>query len=220
MIGDMTDLKQTTKFWRRQWPWLVLSGLLLAVVFVLRLAPEEATLGQGIKTVYIHVALTWTGMAGFVAAGLLGLLVIATGGQRFAAWMQTLGWVGFGFYAAGVAMSALASKVNWGNVFWQEPRMMAALNGLAVAVIVLAANIWIPWVRLRGLLQAILPVIIFWLTASAPLLLHPRNPITTSDSLGIKLAFGGMFLLTAALAVWVVWLVTKKSNSQTTRLPD
>jgi hypothetical protein len=91
--------------------------------------------------------------------------------------------------------------------------MMAALNGLAVAVIVLAANIWIPWVRLRGLLQAILPVIIFWLTASAPLLLHPRNPITTSDSLGIKLAFGGMFLLTAALAVWVVWLVTKKSGS-------
>jgi len=182
--------------------------------FLLILAPEESTLGQGIKTVYVHVALTWTGMAGFVVAGLLGLAVLVTGSRRFAAWMQTLGWVAFGFYVAGIAMSALASKVNWGNVFWQEPRFMAAFNGLAVAVIILSANVWIPWLRLRGALQAVLPLIIFWLTYSAPLLLHPRNPIFTSDSLGIKLAFGGMFVLTAGLAVWVAWAVRKRSNSR------
>lgn len=185
-------------------------------VFLLYLAPEESTLGQGIKTVYMHVALTWTGMAGFVLAGLLGLAVLVTGNRRFAAWMQTLGWVAFGFYTAGIAMSALASKVNWGNVFWQEPRMMAAFNSLAVATIIMAVNIWIPWVRIRGALQALLPVIVFWLTYSAPLLLHPRNPISTSDSLGIKLAFGGMFMLTAAIAAWVVWLVWKRSSSRIT----
>ncbi|MCB8987983.1 MAG: hypothetical protein H6661_09585 [Ardenticatenaceae bacterium] len=210
----MTDFKQPTKFWRNSTPWIILGGLLTTAVFLLILAPEESTLGQGIKTVYVHVALTWTGMAGFVIAGLLGLAVLATASRRMAAWMQTLGWVAFGFYAAGIAMSALASKVNWGNVFWQEPRMMAAFNGLAVAVIILAANIWIPWLRLRGALQALLPVIIFWLTYSAPLLLHPRNPIFTSDSPGIKLAFGGMFLLMVGLAAWVVWAVRKKSSSQ------
>lgn len=221
MIGVMNNMKQTTKGWRGNVPWILLGGLLTMAAFLLMLAPEESTLGQGIKTVYVHVALTWTGMAGFVVAGLLGLLVLATGSRRFADWMQTLGWVAFGFYAAGIAMSALASKVNWGNVFWQEPRMMAALNGLAVAVIVLAANVWIPWVRVRGALQAILPAIIFWLTYSAPLLLHPRNPISTSDSLGIKLAFGGMFALTASLAVWVVWLVVRRSNGRAAeRLPD
>ena len=182
--------------------------------FLLVLAPQESTLGQGIKSVYMHVALTWTGMAGFVVAGLLGLALLATGSQRLAVWMQTLGWVAFGFYAAGIAMSTLASKVNWGNIFWQEPRMMAAFNGLAVATIILAANIWIPWLRLRGALQALLPVIIFWLTYSAPLLLHPRNPITTSDSLGIKLAFGGMFLLMAGVAVWLVWAIRKKVSSK------
>ncbi|MBK8985976.1 MAG: hypothetical protein IPM39_07820 [Chloroflexi bacterium] len=185
----MNNPTQPPTFWRNQWPWLVLGGLLTMAGFLLCLAPEEATLGQGIRIVYVHVALTWTGMAGFVIAGLLGLLTLLSGRQRFAAWMQTLGWVAFGFYAAGIAMSAWASKVNWGNVFWQEPRMAAAFNGLAVAVVVLAANVWIPWARLRGLLHVILPLIIFWLTYSAPLLLHPRNPISTSDSWGIQAGF-------------------------------
>ena len=190
-------------------PWLALGGLVTAVLFLLYLAPEEATLGRGIRSVYIHVALTWTGLAGFALAGLVGLAVLATANERLLRWMQTLGWVAYGFYVGGVAVSALASQVNWGGVFWQEPRMMAAFNSLAVATIIMAANMWVPWARVRGLLQAVIPAAIIWITYNAPLVLHPGNPIFSSEATGIKFAFIGLFLLFAAIAAWIVWRVVR-----------
>ena len=192
-------------------PWLLLGGLVTAVIFLLYLSPKEATLGTGIRAVYIHVALTWTGMVGFVLAGLLGLAVLVTANEKLSRIMQALGWVAFGFYVAGVAMSAIASKINWGGVFWQEPRMMAAVNSMAVAAILLSVNLWVPWVRLRGLLQAVIPAAVAWITYSAPLVLHPRNPIFSSEATSIQLTFIVMFLLSAAIGAWIVWRLVKRS---------
>ena len=197
------------KIRRNPLPWLLLGGLITAVVFLLYLAPEEATLGTGIRTVYIHVALTWTGMAGFILAGLLGLAVLITGNEKLVRWMQTLGWTAFGFYVAGVAMSAIASRVNWGGIFWQEPRMAAAFKSLAVATIIMVLNMWIPQVRVRGLLQAIIPVVVAWITYTAPKVLHPSNPIFSSEATGIQFAFIAMFLLFASIAAWIVWRIVR-----------
>ncbi len=193
--------------------WAVLAGVVTTAVFLLYLAPEERTLGAGIRAVYVHVAFIWTGLAGLFAAGLLGLALLLTGQPRLVAWLPTVGWVGFAFYAAGVAMSAVASKVNWGNIFWQEPRMVVALNNLALTVVVLAANIWLPWPRLRGLLHTLLPLAIVWTTRRAPLVLHPQNPIFSSDAVGIQLAFLGLFGLTAVVAAWIVWRSMKQSTA-------
>jgi hypothetical protein len=203
----MSDFLTTIR--RNPLPWLVLGGLITAVLFLLYLAPAEATLGTGIRTVYVHVALTWTGMAGFVLAGLLGLAVLVTANEKLERWMKTLGWVAYGFYVAGVAMSAIASHVNWGGVFWQEPRMAAAFKSLAIATIIMVLNMWIPQVRVRGLLQAIIPVTVAWITYSAPLVLHPGNPIFSSEATGIQFAFIGMFLLCGAIAAWIVWRLVK-----------
>lgn len=190
-------------------PWLVLGGLLTAVLFLFYLAPEEATLGTGIRAVYIHVALTWTGMAGLTLAGLLGLALFVSANEKLIRWMQTLGWVAFGFYLAGIIMSAVASKVNWGGVFWQEPRMAAALNNLAVAIILLTLNMLIRWVRMRGFLQAVVPVLMIWITSRAPLVLHPSNPIRSSEAVNIQFTFIAFFLLFSAIAAWIIWKLIK-----------
>ncbi|MFZ0547139.1 MAG: hypothetical protein WAM60_16960 [Candidatus Promineifilaceae bacterium] len=190
-------------------PWLILGGLVTAVLFLLFLAPEEATLGTGIRSVYIHVSLIWTGMAGFVLAGLIGLVVLASANEKLARVMQTLGWVAFGFYLAGIGMSTIASAVNWGGVFWQEPRMLAAFNSLAIAAIFLVAILLAPWIRVRGAIQAAIPVIVAWITYNAPLVLHPENPIFSSEATGIQVVFISLFLLFAAIAAWIVWKLVK-----------
>jgi hypothetical protein len=195
---------------RKPLPWLLLGGLVTAVLFILYLAPEEATLGTGIRAVYIHVALIWTGMAGFVLAGLVGLAILISANENLALWMQTQGWVAFGFYVAGVATSVVASQVNWGGVFWQEPRMTAALTSLAVVTIILVLNMWMPWLRVRGLLQAIIPAVVAWITYSAPLVLHPGNPIFSSEATAIQFTFVSLFLLFAAIAAWIVWRWVKE----------
>jgi hypothetical protein len=58
-------------------------------------------------------------------------------------------------------------------------------------------------VRLRGLLQAVVPAAVTWITYRAPLVLHPGNPIFSSESSTIKFVFIGMFLLFAAIAAWI-----------------
>jgi len=185
--------------------WLFWGAILIAAVLVLWFAPEEQTLGGGIRSVYVHVALIWTGMASLAVAGLLGLVIFVGAYERLAPWMDKISWVGLAFYAAGLGMSILASKVNWGNVFWQEPRMRTALNMLAVVIIIEVANSWLPWPRLRGLLNVGLIVILAWSTLSAPLVLHPRNPISGSSSATIQLTFLSLFALCAIAVVWIVW---------------
>lgn len=195
-------LKSVGKF---NWSWPFWFILLVLASVLLWIAPEEQTLGQGIKSVYVHVALIWTGMAGIAVTGLLGVLVLIAAKERLSSWMQTIGWVALAFYASGVAMSAWASKANWGNVFWQEPRMRVALNMLAAALIIEVLINWLPWIRIRGALAVGLLVVLGWSTLDAPLVLHPSDPIRTSTSVAIQMSFLGLFALCSLAAAWFVW---------------
>ncbi|MCP4421050.1 MAG: hypothetical protein GY805_30940 [Chloroflexi bacterium] len=193
----------------------VVGGILAAAAALLILAPEEATLGRGIRSVYVHVALIWVGMAGFAIAGLLGLTLLIMGKAALFPWMRTIGWVGVGFFAAGLAMSAVASQANWGAVFWQEPRMRSSTTSLAIALIVMLSVGWFPWMRVRGGLVTAVPLIAYWLTARTELILHPDNPIRNSDSVGIQVAFIGLFLLAGLAAGLLVWRGVGKRGEET-----
>ena len=192
----------------KNWPFLAVIALLAAVL--VWLGPDERTLGDGIKAVYIHVSLTWVGLLGLVVAGVLGLGVAFTAKSAWYQWLYRLGWVGFGFYVAGTAVSALASQINWGSVFWQEPRMAAALNMVAAGLIV---YIVIGWIgdkqasrrRLAGLLATGYAILLLWSTYGAELVLHPRNAIGTSSARGIQFTFLGLFILMSLLAGWIIW---------------
>lgn len=182
----------------------ILGGIILLASLLLWFAPLERTLGAGIKIVYIHVALIWTGMTGLALLGILGLGILLTAQQKLQAWTQTIGWVALGFFAAGIGISTIAAKVNWGAVFWQEPRTVAMLQVLAVGIIVQVANSWPIWPRLKGLFSVLVVAFLSWSLLNTPLVLHPRNPARTSPSLGIQLSFFGLFLLSCLAASWLV----------------
>jgi hypothetical protein len=189
--------------------WGVLIGLFLLIGLVIWLAPSELTLGRGIRTVYLHVGLIWAGLACFVAAGFLGVAVALSGQGRWLRWMRIVGWAGVIMYGAGIGMSMVASQVNWGAVFLQEPRMAAALNGLAIAIIVQIVISWLPVKRLSGVLAVLLVILLFWMNRQASLVLHPPNPIGTSPSQRIQMTFFAMFVLCSLVAVWVVWFLRR-----------
>lgn len=191
---------------------LTVGVIVVATAVLLLIAPQEATLGSGIRSVYVHVALIWVGIAGFVAAGLLGIGLLITDYSLLYPWMRTIGWAGVAFFAAGLAMSALASQANWGAVFWQEPRMRSSGTSLAIAVIVMVAMGWVPWFRVRGGMMTAVPLIFFWLTARTDLVLHPANPILTSDSAGIQVTFAGLFVLAGLAAGLLVWRAMREEK--------
>ncbi|MFQ5708938.1 MAG: hypothetical protein ACE5HO_15885 [bacterium] len=191
-------------------PWLGLATISVAALLLAWFSPEERTLGPGIKIVYIHVAFIWSGMLGLTLSGALGLLVLLTDNRRLQGWSRSIGWVALAFFTVGLALSLLASQINWGAVFWHEPRMVAALKFLVVALLIFSANLWIPWHRLQGLLHALLATYLMWSILGTPLVLHPQSPIRASESLTIQLTFLGMFVLCCLAAAIVIWFFRRK----------
>lgn len=181
--------------------------LAVAVALLLWLAPAEKTLGTGMRSVYLHVGLIWTGIAGFTVAGLLGLLVAARNDSRLESWAQTVGWVACGFFAAGFLSSMLASSINWGGIFLAEPRNRSALMVLSVALIVQIWGSWPVWTRLKGAARVVLVAIFVWSDLTTPLVLHPQDPIRTSTSQAIQYAFLGIFVLFSLIAALIVLAV-------------
>ena len=196
---------------RSEWVgWLIPASLAVAFTAIIWLAPNERLLGSGIKAVYAHVALMWTGMLGFAVAGLLGLALAILARPLLQSWMRAVGWVALAFYAAGAAMSIVAAHVNWGGVLWSEPRMSATLIGLAVSAIVLVVSGWLPWRRAQGLLGAGLAAYLIVSLRSAPLLFHPPNAVEASSSVAIQLTFAALFGLSGAAAVWLIGFVRRR----------
>jgi hypothetical protein len=185
--------------------WLFPAALLLLMALLVWRAPVEQSLGQGIKIVYVHVGLIWAGMLGFALNGLLGLVTAVTGSKKLADWLHIIGLVSLSVFVVSVIVSLVAEQVNWGGIFWQEPRNTAVFSVTAVAIIVFVLNSWLPWWRVQGLLAAGLSAFAILTLPSAPMVMHPENPARTSSSMGIQYGFYGVFVLAVLMGVWAVW---------------
>lgn len=190
--------------------WILLALLLTAWLVVILLAPEEATLGEGIRIVYVHVALIWAGMAGLILAGGLGGLALWRSRPRVYRWMTVVAWVGLLLFGAGVGTSLIAEVVNWGGIAWNEPRTAANLNLLAVATIAQVAASWIDRPRPAALLNIAVAAAVVWTTVTTELQLHPADPVGGSGSVAIRLTFYGLFALTVLVGAWLIWAVNRR----------
>lgn len=188
-----------------RWAWLSLVALILAFIALALLAPPEKSLGEAIRYVYVHVALTRAGIWGFYLAGLLGIIVVLKAGNRLQHWTQVLTWVSFALFFAGGIGSIFAQQASWGGLLLGEPRNRSSLAVLAVALIVLVINNWIPRIRIRGLLYVGLAVYVAWIIPSTPLVFHPANAVGSSPSAAIRYSFLALSLLACLIGAWFVW---------------
>ncbi|NIM04558.1 MAG: hypothetical protein GTN65_02820, partial [Armatimonadetes bacterium] len=143
---------------------MILLGLVASLW--IWLAPSELTLGTGIKIVYLHAASIWAGMTGLTLAGFLGFTLLLRPNPKLEQWIRSIALVGFGLFILGFLLSMIAAQVNWGGIFWQEPRTAANLRVVAVTLIVLVVTSWPVRARLKGLLLLGLPAALFWTTFS------------------------------------------------------
>lgn len=174
-------------------------------------------MGYGIRPVYVHVAFIWTGMLGMLAAGLLGLVLAVTNRAKWAGWMQTVGWVSFGFILASLAASIVAQLVNWNGIFWDEPRNQMIVRLVVAYLAILIANTWLPWLRLRGLVVAVAAGVMLGALRFTPNVLHPEDPIGNSSASGIQFTFLMLGGLGVMAAVWIVMFVGGRMPATKTR---
>lgn len=197
---------QSAKKWGL--PALVLALLLAVAAVFLWLAPNERTLGAGIKIVYVHVALTRVGTLALLLAGLLGLLGVIWVNDRLLSWLRTVYAAAFICYLAGFLLAMWASQVNWGGIPLWEPRFLSAINILVVgAVCGMLLNL-LPLPRLASFSAAVQLTLLFIGVQSNRIALHPVDPVSDAP-LDIQNAFSGMFILALLLWFWLLWVLRK-----------
>lgn len=184
--------------------WIAFLLIILLAATILIFAPEERELGSGIRSVYVHVAMIWTGMSGIVLAGLLGLGAAVFNKADLQSWAKSITWVALGMFAGGVIMSIVAAGINWGGVFWQEPRTNTVLQVMAFTLIVQVINSWPVSLRIRGGLNFLLACLLLFLVFTTPLVLHPGDAARTANSLAIRFTFITLYVLCMTAAAWLV----------------
>jgi len=181
----------------------------VAVVAVLAgltvwMAPAERTLGTGIRAVYVHVALTVTGVLGFLAGAVLGVVALVSRLPVATRWLLPVGRVALGFFAAGTVTSMVAARVNWGGLFLDEPLMRSSLLVLLASIVVHTLMSWTRSQRLLGLLGIVPAAAISWALLATPAVLHPGAWVVPDSAAQIQWTFAALTVLCLAAGAGLV----------------
>lgn len=186
---------------------LSLLGVAVAIGIVLLLAPLDRVLGGISRPVYLHGAMVWVALASFTIAGIAGAGHLVTGRPVYYRWSQGIERSAILFWAGYLPISALAADLAWNGVFWTEPRWAMAAQILIAAVAFQVGGALLVNPRISSALNAIMAGVAWWLLTHTPLIIHPDNPIGTSNSTGIKLAFAVLVILCGLAALLLArWL--------------
>lgn len=202
----MHGLKQsTTPAPDRTWGWLVL--ILLVIGLAAAFAPIERTLGAGVRLVYLHGAWVWAGKVAFALAGLAGLIGLIM--VRRVSWQLAslaLGRTGLVLWLTYLPLSLLVQQLNWGGIFWDEPRWRIPLAfGIAGALLQAGLAI-IDNLRLTSLANLGFGAALWYFLGTIENVLHPDSPIFTSGSLRIQVFFSLLVLLSIGFGGLLAWL--------------
>ncbi len=185
----------------------------LIIIFVLWLAPLERSLGSTIKYVYLHVALTWSATVGMSLMAVLGVGYVFWRHEPLDHWRQAIGRVTLSVWFLAIVISTVAAKIAWGSVSWSEPLIIVALLILVSLLVIQLLEGIIHSPVIRGLVS-IFPIgFLIVLTHQVPRIIHPDDPIKSSDYWPIKLTFYILFLVCLLLAVWLVWFLEQRRKA-------
>jgi hypothetical protein len=86
-------------------------------------------------------------------------------------------------------MSVVVQQMNWGGIFWDEPRFHIPL-AFGIAAVLLQGGLWL--VNRQVLTSSgnlVFGAALVWQLQGAQNVLHPVSPVFTSDSTSIKLFY-------------------------------
>lgn len=192
---------------RRFWPLIALCALSAALV--LALMPAEKTLGQIIKLIYLHGALSRAGMIGFWAAAIAGAAYLIRPNSWSLRWSQALLWSGCGFWLAHFIVSMPATRLTWGPwIAWNEPRVAMTLQVAAVGLIVIAVTWLVDSGRFTAVANLLLGLTVFFLVERTGVLRHPLDPIGSSPSSTLQFVYLLLVAPIVASMFLVAWRLT------------
>jgi hypothetical protein len=161
------------------------------LILVTLISPMEQTLGWRARAVYFHGAWVWTGKIAFALASLAGLIALLWSRKRSlaASWSLTLGRTGLFFWLTYLPMSIWVQQINWGGVYWDEPRWRVPMAFGVAAILLQVALALFDLPVLTAGANLLFGVALWWSLATIQNVLHPDSPIFGSGALNIEVFF-------------------------------
>ena len=195
---------------KKRTTWVFLALTLLVIVALALLGPAEQALGSNVRMVYLHGAWVWTALTAYLAAALAGLAGLLLRKQGMHCWSLALGRTGLLFWLTYLPLSLLAMQTNWNGLFLAEPRWRLALI-FAVVGLLLQAGLTLlarpAWASVGNVAFAAALVISLRNTSSV---MHPDNPIFSSDALSIQFYFLLLVVMVLLAALQVAYAQVNK----------
>ncbi len=160
----------------------IASLLLLAAATYLALvyAPEEQVMGEVQRVFYFHVATAWTGLLGFIAAGVAGVLYLVKRDEKWDIIEVAAVEISLVFFFITIVLGSIWARPIW-NTWWTwDPRLTtAAVTELIyIAYLMLRQGIEDPVKRARfGAVYTILGAISAPITFFAIRLFRTIHPV-------------------------------------------
>jgi hypothetical protein len=182
---------------------ITLIGTFLLIGLFALFGPLEKTLGINIRIVYFHGAWVWVGLTAFGTAALAGLAACLF---RQTAWhrlSRSLALTALIFWLTYLPISMLLMKLNWGGMFFDEPRWKVPFAFVVIALLLQGGLFLLEIDWISSATNFFFAAALFWSLNQAVNILHPDSPIFESNSISIKVFFVLLFLLTLLAGVQI-----------------
>ncbi len=185
----------------------------VALIVTLALLPPERYLGRLLIPIYVHGALVRTGALLFVTGALMALVAIGWGAPWAWKWTRALQVTALISWGAGFVISFYPSYATWGTpIAWSEPRTQMVIRVLVVALLAFGVARWLnePYITAGASIVVGLAVpLLIWRTG---VIRHPIDPIGTSPSARLQMAYLIVLLCTVVIALWGTYRLAEISN--------
>ena len=190
--------------------WFVLA--LLTTAALTSIGPQEKSLGNNIRIVYLHGAWALTAEAALGLSAAAGLFGILTRRENLHCWSAALGYTGIFFWVTYLPLSLWAMQANWNGLFLAEPRFRVAVI-FSVTGVLLQVGLSL---LSRPIFTSLFNVLFFTALriglSRADYVMHPPpSPIFNSGILSLQLFFIAITFLTMTAAYFMaLWWLKKQ----------
>ncbi len=107
--------------------WTSLVGMLLAgAIVAMYLAPTEQTMGDVQRVMYVHIAVAWLGLLGFLVMAAAGLGYLLRRDLWWDQWSQAACEVGWLCATLTLLTGSLWARAAWGTWWTWDPRLVSS----------------------------------------------------------------------------------------------
>jgi len=190
---------------------------LVSIAGVTLLVPAEQTLGSNLSLIILHGAWVWSGLIYFGLASLIALLAILSRQPRLHLVSGSLAKTALVFWLTYLPMSLLVMQMNWGGLFFDEPRWKIPFTFAVVGLLMQSGLALINRRILTAAFNLVFGVSLWISLTGSQTILHPESPISQSQSGSIPMFFGLLLTLSLLFGIQVtLWWMNRAGKPELT----